>query len=76
MALLLITIKQNKFSDGVNLEKGMAVEVASKYSNPLFTNGGVEVADAFMHNYGLDARKNGRGSMLSLIAYLNVKKIN
>ena len=76
MALLLITIKQNKFSDGVNLEKGMAVEVASKYSNPLFTNGGVGVADAFMHNYGLDARKNGGGSMLSLIAYLNVKKID
>ena len=76
MSLFLITVKQNKFSNGVNLEKGMTVEVASKYTNPLTTNGGVEVADAFLRKYGLDAKKNGVGSMLSLSAYLDVKKIN
>ena len=54
----------------------MTVEVASKYTNPLTTNGGVEVADAFLRKYGLDAKKNGGGSMLSLSAYLDVKKIN
>ena len=40
MPLFLITSKQNKFSNGVNLEKGMYVEVASNSSNPLTTNGG------------------------------------
>lgn len=37
----------------------MAVEAASKYSNPLTTNGGVEVADSFIRKYGLDTKSNG-----------------
>lgn len=75
MALFLVTVKQNKYSNGVKLEKGMSVEVSSSYSNPLTTNGGLEVQDAFMRKYGLDLKKNGGGSLSSLSAYLEIKKI-
>ncbi len=44
MALFKITAKQNCHSNGLRLEKGMSVEVASKYmSNPIMVNGGQEV---------------------------------
>ena len=59
MALFLITVKQNHRCNGINLEKGMSVEVSSLYSNPLTTNGGHEVQDAFMRKYGIDLKKNG-----------------
>jgi len=72
MALFLITVKQNKYSNGIKLEKGMSVEVSSSYSNPLTTNGGHEVQDAFMRKYGLDLKKNGGNSSV----YLDVKKMN
>ena len=72
MALFLITVKQNHYANGIRLEKGMTVEVSSKYSNPMTTNGGHEVADACMRKYGIDIKKNcGLSS-----AYLNVKKIS
>lgn len=72
MALFLITVKQNKYTNGIRLEKGMSVEVSSKYTNPLTTNGGHEVQDAFMRKYGIDLKKNGGNSTV----YLDVKKIN
>lgn len=75
MALFRITVKQNKYSNGIRLEKGMSVEISSKYSNPLTNNGGHEVQDAFMRKYGLDLKKNGGGSVPSSV-YLDVKKIN
>lgn len=75
MALFRVTVKQNKFSNGIRLEKGMSVEVSSKYSNPLTTNGGHEVQDAFMRKYGLDLKKNGGGSVPGS-SYLDVQKIN
>ena len=58
MALFLITVKQNHYANGIRLEKGMTVEVSSKYSNPITTNGGHEVVDAFMRKYGIDIKKN------------------
>lgn len=62
MALFKITAKQNSHSNGLRLEKGMSVEVASKYtSNPISVNGGQEVQDAFMRMYGLDLKKLGGG---------------
>jgi hypothetical protein len=76
MALFSITVKQNHYSNGIKLEKGMSVEVSSNYSNPLTTNGGLEVIDAFTRKYGIDIKKNGGGSVSSLMAYLEVKKIN
>ncbi|MBS1635933.1 MAG: hypothetical protein JST26_08400 [Bacteroidetes bacterium] len=71
MALFLITVKQNHIANGIRLEKGMSVEVSSNYSNPLTTNGGHEVQDAFMRKYGLDLKKNGGNSSV----YLDVKKV-
>lgn len=72
MALFLITVKQNHYANGIRLEKGMTVEVVSKYSNPMTTNGGHEVVDAFMRKYGIDIKKNcGLSS-----SYLDVKKIS
>lgn len=71
MALFEITVKQNNYCNGIRLEKGMSVEVSSSYSNPLLTNGGHEVQDAFMRKYGLDLKKNGGNSTV----YLDVKKI-
>ena len=76
MALFQITVKQNHYSNGIKLEKGMSVEVSSSYSNPLTTNGGHEVQDAFLRKYGLDLKKNGGGSVTGLSVYLEVKKIN
>lgn len=62
MALFKITAKQNSYSNGLRLEKGMSVEVASKYmTNPVTTNRGDEVQDAFMRKYGLDLKKLGGG---------------
>jgi len=71
MALFLITVKQNHYCNGIKLEKGMSVEVSSSFSNPLTTNGGLEVQDAFMRKYGLDLKKNGGNSSV----YLDVKKV-
>lgn len=62
MALFRITAKQNSYSNGLRLEKGMSVDVASKYSsNPIMSNGGHEVQDAFLRIYGLDLKKLGGG---------------
>jgi hypothetical protein len=72
MALFLITVKQNHYSNGIRLEKGMSVEVYSSYGNPLTTNGGHEVQNAFMRKYGLDLKKNGGNSSV----WLDVKKIS
>lgn len=72
MALFAITVKQNKYSNGIHLEKGMSVEISSNYTNPLTTNGGHEVIDAFMKKYNLDLKKNGGNSSV----WLDVKKLN
>ncbi len=72
MALFRITVKQNKYANGIRLEKGMTVNVSSTYSNPVTTNGGHEVIDAFQKMYGIDIKKNGGLSTV----YLDVKKVN
>ena len=55
-----ITVKQMKNANGVRIEKGMSVDVVtSSFSNPLLTNGGQAVADAFMRIYGIDIKKAG-----------------
>jgi len=71
MGLFKISVKSGGVTNGVRVEKGMSVEVVSKYSNPLTTNGGGEVKDAFMRMYGIDIKKGGRLSSV----YLDVKKI-
>ena len=67
-----ITVKQMKNTNGIRIEKGMSVDVVtSSFSNPLTTNGGQVVADAFMRIYGIDIKKVGAMST----SYLDVKQI-
>ena len=70
--LYRVTVKTSKNSNGIRIERGMSVEVVTNsMSNPVTTNGGQPVADAFMRIYGIDIRKAGALNM----AYLDVKQI-
>lgn len=72
MPLFRITVKQMKNSNGVRLERGMSVDVATQsFNNPVVTNGGQAVADAFMRIYGVDIKKAG---VLST-SYLDVQRV-
>lgn len=72
MPLFRITVKQAKNSNGIRLEKGMSVDVVSNSpSNPVSTNGGQSVVDAFYRIYGVDIKKAGALSMV----YLDVQRI-
>ena len=60
-------------SNGIIIEPGMSVEVVTQtFSNPVSTNGGQVVVDAFMRIYGVDIKKAGALSTV----YLDVKQIN
>jgi hypothetical protein len=56
MALYEVTIKSSAIINGIRLEKGMSVEVASN-SNPVSSNGGVLVHEAFLRKYGIDSKR-------------------
>ena len=72
MPLYRITVKQMKVSNGLRIEKGMSADVVTNsISNPVVTNGGQAVNDAFMRLYGIDLKKLGALNMI----YLDVKKI-
>lgn len=72
MPLFRVTVKQSKLSSGIRIERGMSVDVVTNsMSNPLTTNGGQSVADAFMRIYGVDMR---RLNALSTV-YLDVERI-
>ena len=59
-------------ANGVRLERGMSVDVATQsFSNPVTINGGQAVTDAFMRIYGIDIKRAGALSM----AYLDVQRI-
>lgn len=67
-----ITVKTSKNSNGIRIERGMSVEVVTNnITNPVTTNGGQAVVDAFMRIYGIDIRKVGALNMV----YLYVQKI-
>lgn len=67
-----ITVKTSKNSNGIPIERGMSVEVVTNnITNPVTTNGGQAVVDAFMRIYGIDIRKAGALNMV----YLNVQRI-
>ena len=60
MALFRITVKQKVRTNGIVLDPGMSVEVSTlSMSDPVHTNGGQSVADAFMRIYGVDIKKAG-----------------
>ncbi len=72
MPLYRVSVKQMKVSNGLRIEKGMAVDVVTNsISNPVVTNGGNIVNDAFLRLYGIDLKKLGALNMI----YLNVNKI-
>ena len=73
MPRFIITTKQMKNANAIRIEPGMSVEVVTQsMSNPVLTNGGQPVVDAFMRIYGIDIRKAGALNM----SYLNVERIN
>lgn len=67
MARFRITTKHVKNVNGIRIEPGMSVEVVTQsMSNPVTTNGGQPVIDAFMRIYGIDIKKAGCLSMVEL----------
>lgn len=71
MPLFRITVKQRATANGVRLEPGMSVDVVTNsMSNPLLTNGGQAVIDAFMRIYGVDIKRAGALNTV----YLDVQK--
>ena len=73
MAMFQITTKSRKQVNGIRIEPGMSVQVVTQsMSNPVITNGGQPVIDAFMRIYGIDIKKAGCLNMVEL----EVKLIN
>lgn len=73
MAMFKITTKSRKQVNGIRIEPGMSVQVVTQsMSNPVITNGGQPVIDAFMRIYGIDIKKAGCLNMVEL----DVKLIN
>ena len=73
MARFMITTKRKCNNNGIRIEPGMSVEVITQsMSNPVLSNGGQPVVDAFMRIYGIDIRRAGILNM----NYLNVERIN
>ena len=72
MPLYRVTVKQMKVANGLRIEKGMTADVvANSISNPVVTNGGQLVNDAFMRLYGIDLKKLGALNMV----YLDVNRV-
>lgn len=72
MPLYRVTVKQPKVSNGLRIERGMSVEVVTNsISNPVSTDSGQSVADAFIRVYGIDMKKIGALNMV----YLDVVRI-
>ena len=70
--LYRITVKSPKNTNGVRIERGMSVDVVTNsFGDPVSTNGGQVVADAFMRIYGVDIKKAGALSR----AWLDVERI-
>lgn len=72
MPIYRVTVKQPKLSNGVRIERGMSVDVVTNsITNPVSTNCGQPVADAFFRIYGIDIRRAGALNMI----YLDVQRI-
>ena len=73
MPRFIITTKQMKNANGIRIEPGRSVEVITQsMSNPVLTNVGQSVVDAFTRINCIDIRKVGALNM----NYLNVERIN
>ena len=72
MPLFRVTVKNSKNCNGGRVERGMSVDVVTNsMSNPVSTNGGQLVADAFMRIYGIDIKEISALNM----AYLDLERI-
>ena len=72
MPVYRITVKTRVVTNGIRLEPGMSVEVVSNsFIDPVHTNGGQAVADAFMRIYGIDIKRAGALNSV----FLNVDRI-
>ena len=72
MALFRATVKMSRMTNNVRLEKGMSVDFPSVYSNPLTTNGGKEVVEAFLRKYGIDLKKANAVNE----SYIKIEKVS
>ena len=73
MARFKITTKHVRNCNGIRIEPGMSVEVVTQsMSNPVSTNGGQVVVDAFYGIYSIDIKKAGCLS----IAELDVQRLS
>ena len=71
MPTFVITTKRANNTNGIRIEPGMQVKVVTNsFSNPVTTNGGQPVIDAFMRIYGVDIKKAG---CLNIV-YLEVER--
>ena len=60
MPIYQVTTKYRKSVNGIRIEPGMSVQVVTKsLSNPVCTNGGQAVIDAFYRIYGIDIKLAG-----------------
>ena len=67
MPLFRITTKTMKNSNGVRIEPGMSGDISTNsVSNPVTTNGGQAVINAFMRIYGIDIKRAGALNMVCL----------
>lgn len=67
MPRYIITTRTRLHNNGIRIEPGMTVEVVTQnFGNPINTNGGQQVVDAFMRLYGIDIRRAGALSSIHL----------
>ena len=67
MAKFQITTKNRKQTNGIRIEPGLTVQVITQsMNNPVTTNGGQTVVEAFFRIYGIDIRKAGCLNMVDL----------
>lgn len=67
MPIFQITTKNRKQVNGIRIEPGMTVQVVTQsMSNPITTNGGQAVIDAFLHIYSVNIKEAGCLNMSDL----------
>ena len=67
MPIFQITTKHRKQINGIRIEPGMTVQVVTQsMSNPITTNGGQAVIDAFLRIYSVNIKEAGCLNMSDL----------
>lgn len=67
MPIFQVTTKHRKQVNGIRIEPGMTVQVVTQsMSNPITTNGGQAVIDAFLRIYSVNIKEAGCLNMSDL----------